>query len=111
MLGRPERKLGVEEVVRVQLSLDLAERVVIFRLVVVLRPVLGVVQVELALAARPGLHELPSASTILFTGPLPFADRQANLMGKNEKQTRKLMNDCYRRAHEKEDADETVDVD
>ena len=48
---------------------------------------------------------------VLFTGPLPFADRQANLMGTNEKKTRKLMNDCYRRAHEKEDADETVDVD
>ena len=48
---------------------------------------------------------------VLFTGPLPFADRQANLMGTNEKKTRKLMNDCYRRAHEKEDADETLDVD
>ena len=52
MLGRPERKLRVEEVVRIQLPLDLAERVVIFRLVVVLRPDLGVVQVELALAAN-----------------------------------------------------------
>ena len=38
VLGRPERKLRVEEVVRIQLPLDLAERVVIFRLVVVLRP-------------------------------------------------------------------------
>ena len=53
MLGRPERKLRVEEVVRIQLPLDLAERVVIFRLVVVLRPDLGVVQVELALRREP----------------------------------------------------------
>ena len=48
---------------------------------------------------------------VLFTGPLPYADRQANLMGSNEKKTRRLMNDCYRRAHDKEDADETLDVD
>ena len=61
VLGRPERKLRVEEVVRIQLPLDLAERVVIFRLVVVLRPDLGVVQVELALAARPNARYLSIA--------------------------------------------------
>ena len=73
-----------------------------------------------ASTASTSLHDTPVLAKlgagigrlkVLFTGPLPFADRQANLMGKNEKQTRKLMNDCYRRAHDKEDADETLDVD
>jgi len=48
---------------------------------------------------------------VLFTGPLAYADRQGNLTGVGETQTRKKMNDLYSQVHAQEVAGTTMDPD